>query len=196
MAYAGAMGNGRKQQILDTAAGLFAARGFHGVSVHDIGTAVGVSGPALYRHFDSKDAILAEMLVAISDRLLNEGRKRTATAEVALDSLRSLVDWHVDFALTYPSLIVVQEREWANLPGEVQDTVRATQLAYIDLWVQALRTLRPELDVRSARAAAQAVFGLINSTPHSARIGQDSMRRLLTEMALAALLGRANASGS
>jgi len=190
------MVNGRKQQILDTAAGLFANRGFHGVSVHDIGTAVGVSGPALYRHFDGKDAILAEMLVDISNRLLDEGQKRTETAETALDSLRSLVDWHVDFALTYPSLIIVQEREWANLSGEVQDAVRATQLAYIDLWVQALRTLRPELDVRSARAAAQAVFGLINSTPHSARIGRDAMRRLLTELALAALLGRADAPGS
>ncbi|UYM07535.1 TetR/AcrR family transcriptional regulator [Solicola gregarius] len=189
------MGNGRKQQILDTAAGLFAERGFHGVSVHDIGTAIGVSGPALYRHFDGKDAILAEMLVDISNRLLDEGGRRVESASTALESLQSLVDWHVDFALTYPSLIVVQEREWANLPEKIQDTVRATQLAYIDLWVTALRTLRPELDVRSARAAAQAAFGLINSTPHSARIGRPAMRDLLTEMAVAALLGRA-ASGS
>ncbi|MGH3360722.1 MAG: TetR/AcrR family transcriptional regulator, partial [Nocardioidaceae bacterium] len=64
------MSGGRKQQILDTAAELFATRGFHGVSVHDIGTAVGVSGPALYRYFDGKNAILAEMLVDISERLL------------------------------------------------------------------------------------------------------------------------------
>ena len=190
------MGNGRKQQILDTAAGLFAARGFHGVTVHDIGAAVGVSGPALYRHFDGKDAILAEMLIAISDRLLEEGRKRTTFADTALDALQSLIDWHVEFALTYPSLIVVQEREWANLPTETQDAVRATQLAYIDLWVQALRTLRPELDVRAARAAAQAVFGLINSTPHSARVGRDVMQRLLTEMALAALIGHTIGPGS
>ena len=57
------------------AARLFAERGFHGVSVGDIGKAVGVSGPALYKHFDSKDAVLAEMLVAISERLLAEGQR-------------------------------------------------------------------------------------------------------------------------
>src|ERR671925_367966 len=44
---------GRREQILERAAGLFAARGFHGVSVHDVGAACGISGPALYRHFPS-----------------------------------------------------------------------------------------------------------------------------------------------
>lgn len=185
------MGNGRKQQILDTAADLFAARGFHGVSVHDIGTAVGVSGPALYRHFDGKDAILADMLVDISERLLTEGHRRVDAADSALDALRALIDWHIDFALTYPALIVVQEREWGNLSPEIQDTVRATQINYIDLWVAAVRILRPELDVRSARAAVQAAFGLLNSTPHSARISKRDMRALLTEMATSAILGHA-----
>ena len=46
----------RRQQIIDTAAELFAERGFHGVSVNDIGAACGISGPALYKHFPSKQA--------------------------------------------------------------------------------------------------------------------------------------------
>ena len=66
----------RREQILATAADLFAARGFHGVSVDDLGAACGISGPALYRHFASKDAVLAEMLVSISERLLEVGRER------------------------------------------------------------------------------------------------------------------------
>ena len=64
----------RRQQILDIAADLFASRGFHGVSVAELGSACGVSGPALYKHFESKDAMLAEMLVTISETLLAEGR--------------------------------------------------------------------------------------------------------------------------
>ena len=63
----------RRDEILSTAAELFAARGFHGVSVADIGAACGISGPALYKHFASKDAVLAEMLVSISERLLAVG---------------------------------------------------------------------------------------------------------------------------
>ena len=66
----------RRSQILDTAAELFAARGFHGVSVADLGAACGISGPALYKHFDSKQAMLAEMLVSISEELLSVGRQR------------------------------------------------------------------------------------------------------------------------
>ena len=61
-----------------TAAELFAARGFHGVSVGDLGAACGVSGPAIYKHFASKEAILASMLVRISEELLVGGRERVA----------------------------------------------------------------------------------------------------------------------
>ena len=64
----------RREQILETAAELFAAKGFHGVSVGEIGRACGISGPALYKHFPSKDAVLAAMLVDISQRLLDEGQ--------------------------------------------------------------------------------------------------------------------------
>lgn len=66
----------RREQILREAARLFAERGFHGVGVDEIGAAVGISGPGLYRHFPGKDAMLAELLVGISERLLAGGRLR------------------------------------------------------------------------------------------------------------------------
>src|ERR1700709_1878335 len=95
----------RREQILATAAQLFAARGFHGVSVADIGAACGISGPALYKHFPSKDAVLAEMLVSISERLLDVGRQRSGAAPDARAALAALVEWHVDFALRDRPLI-------------------------------------------------------------------------------------------
>src|ERR1051325_7174022 len=101
----------RRQQILDRAADLFAARGFHGTSVQDVGAACGISGPALYRHFASKDAMLAEMLVGISERLLAEARARVAGATGPRDALDALLDWHIDFALRHRPLIVVQDRD-------------------------------------------------------------------------------------
>lgn len=178
----------RREQILETAAGLFAERGYHGVSVNDIGEACGISGPALYKHFAGKEDLLAQSLTSISERLLSEGRRRRAEAPDASAALDALVDWHVEFALTHPALIVIQDREWSNLPEQAQAVVRELQLAYIDAWVETLRELRPDLDRGTARAATQAVFGLINSTPHSARISSDSMARLLATMARDALL--------
>jgi len=183
----------RREQLLDTAARLFADRGFHGVSMHEIGGACGVSGPAFYRHFASKDDMLAQMLVEISERLLAQAHLRADAADDELAVLRALIGWHIEFALEHPSLIVVQEREWTNLRAEARDAVRSLQLAYIDRWVQAVRALRPDLDPGAGRALVQAVFGLLNSTPHSARIGRARMRSLLETMAEAALLAETGA---
>ena len=178
----------RRQQILDTAATLFAERGFHGVSVHDIGGACGISGPALYKHFAGKDDILTQSLTAISEELLAEGRARSQAAPDAGQALEALIAWHIDFALGHPALIVIQEREWTNLDATGRKEVRSLQLAYIDVWVDVVRRLRDDLDGAEARAVVQATFGLLNSTPHSARISESAMRTRLARMARAALL--------
>lgn len=190
----------RRQQILSTAADLFAARGFHGVSMGDIGAAVGVSGPALYKHFAGKEDILGQCLLHASDQLLAGARellsdgaraagRTSGDAVVPEAALDDLIARHADFALDNPALIVVQEREWGALGADTRAQVRKHQLAYVEVWCDALRPLRPDLSAPQARAAVQAAFGLLNSTPHSARIGRDAMRSLLTRMARAALLG-------
>jgi AcrR family transcriptional regulator len=177
----------RREQLLATAAELFAARGFHGVSVAEIGAACGISGPALYKHFPSKDAILAEMLVSISEELLGVGRRRAAAAGDAEPALRALVDWHVDFALRHRALIVVQDRDWESLPAQARERVRALQREYVDVWATQLQRVHRGLDADRARAMAHAAFGLINSTPHSGLIPDAPMGDLLTRMALDAL---------
>ena len=115
------MSASRREQLLSTAADLFAERGFHGTSVADLGAACGMSGPALYKHFPSKDALLAAMLVSISEELLAVGAERSAAATDATEALHALVDWHISFALANKSLIVVQDRDWAALPAEARE---------------------------------------------------------------------------
>ncbi|WP_435768967.1 TetR/AcrR family transcriptional regulator [Nocardioides sp. SYSU DS0651] len=179
----------RREQILATAADLFAARGFHGVSVAELGAACGISGPALYKHFPSKQAMLAEMLVSISERLLEVGRQRVAAADGdARTALRGLVDWHVEFALSRRALIVVQDRDWESLPVDARERVRSLQRSYIDLWAGQLQALRPGLSEAAAYAGAQAAFGLLNSTPRAGHhLPDPELRDLLATMALAAL---------
>ena len=180
-------GVSRRDQILDTAAGLFAQRGYHGVSVAELGAACGISGPALYKHFPSKQAMLAEMLVSISEELLREGRRRVAEAPEPEAALGALVDWHVDFALRHRPLIVVQDRDWESLPPAARERVRALQREYVDLWAAELQLLHARLELATARSMAHAAFGLINSTPHSSLLPDDEMRDLLSRMALGAL---------
>lgn len=179
----------RRDQILDTAAELFARHGFHGVSIADLGAACGVTGPALYKHFRGKQAILAAMLVGISEELLTEGRRRVRAAADDAEALEALIEWHTSFALEHEALIVVQDRDWAALPVEAREKVRETQRKYVEVWVKVLRGLRPELKPKTARAMVHAAFGLINSTPHSALVPDEEMRALLDGMAHRALAG-------
>jgi AcrR family transcriptional regulator len=141
----GSPATSRRDQILEVAAGLFAERGFHGVSIAELGSACGFSGPAIYKHFRSKQAILAEMLVSISEVLLREGQRRVQEATDDRAALRALVDWHVSFALDHKALIVVQDRDWSALPVAAREKVRSTQLAYVEVWVATLRSLQPRL---------------------------------------------------
>jgi AcrR family transcriptional regulator len=156
--------------------------------VDDVGAAVGVTGPAIYRHFSSKDAMLAEMLVRISERLLTGGSGRVAEAGAdAAAQLRALIAFQVDFALDNPALITVQDRDLASLHRDEAAQVRRLQRRYVEEWVTVLARLHPEADAATCRARAHAVFGLINSTPHSAgRLPRAAMAALLAEMAWAA----------
>ena len=177
----------RRQQILDIAADLFAARGFHGVSVAELGSACGISGPALYKHFESKDAMLAEMLVSISETLLAEGRSRVAGADGPREALEALVEWHIQFAIEHPALIVVQDRDWSSLPDEARERVRALQRAYVDVWATQVRRFHTDLSPEASRTRAHVLFGLLNSTPHSGRLPDPQMHDVLRDMAHGAL---------
>ncbi|MGY1718388.1 MULTISPECIES: SACE_7040 family transcriptional regulator [unclassified Blastococcus] len=178
----------RREQILQAAARLFAERGSRAVGVDDVGAAVGVTGPAIYRHFASKDAMLAEMLLRISARLADGGRDRVAAAgSDPAAQLRALIDFQVDFALDNPALIVVHDRDLGSLPEAEAAQVRRLQRRYVEVWVAVLARVHPGAEAAACRARAHAVFGLINSTPHSAgRLTRPAMAELLNAMAWAA----------
>ncbi|WP_240135543.1 SACE_7040 family transcriptional regulator [Streptomyces sp. MUM 178J] len=175
----------RREQILREAARLFAERGFHGVGVDEIGAAVGISGPGLYRHFAGKDAMLAELLVGISERLLTGGRHRVAEADGDPAAvLASLIDGHIDFALDDRPLITLHDRELDRLRDADRRKVRQLQRQYVELWVAAVRDICPEVPEAQARAAVHAVFGLLNSTPHLGSYGSGQPGRAATEALL------------
>ncbi|AOP45753.1 SACE_7040 family transcriptional regulator [Streptomyces lydicus] len=181
----------RREQILKEAARLFAERGFHGVGVDEIGAAVGISGPGLYRHFAGKDAMLAELLVGISERLLDGGRMRVAEGGDDPEAvLRALIDGHIDFALDDRPLITVHDRELDRLREVDRKRVRQLQRQYVELWVDVVRQVHPGPSEPRVRAAVHAVFGLLNSTPHLGRPGslpgRTEMSELLHRLALGA----------
>lgn len=189
----------RRAALLSAAAGMFAERGFNGVSIEDLGSAAGVSGPAVYRHFASKQAVLAALLVGVSEQLLAGGSAVEHTTADPAGALRALIAFHVDFALAEPDTIRVQDRDLDALSGAEQRNVRRLQRRYIERWMRVLGSLLPELEDDELRVRVQATFGLINSTPHSARhsthtgaghTNVPAVRPVLERMAWAALTTR------
>jgi AcrR family transcriptional regulator len=181
----------RRSQLLNAAEALMAERGYPAVRLEDIGAAAGVSGPAIYRHFPSKESLLVELLVGISTRLLDGAQAVLVEAPDASAALDRLIDFHLDFALGEPDLIRIQDRDLSSLPATAQRQVRRAQRRYVETWVGVLRELDPGLREDDARVMAHAAFGLLNSTPHSlktaaARSAQHS-REVLRAMTAAAL---------
>lgn len=174
----------RRQELLAIAGDLFAERGFANVTMDDIGDAAGISGPALYHHFAGKEALLGEMLVGISQYLLDGGRRVVVESD---DPIRDLIGFHAEFAVDDRSLITVHFRDLVHARPDDQAKVRNLQARYVALWADALQARSPQLERRQAQAAAHATFGLLNSTPFSTRLPRAEMLTLLREMATAAL---------
>ncbi|MFI5959565.1 TetR/AcrR family transcriptional regulator [Cryptosporangium sp. NPDC051539] len=178
----------RRDEILTIAIDLFARRGYHGVSMDDIGSAVGVTGPALYHHFAGKEAMLAAAFTPICKHLRDEGRRRVAKSPDAESALRALVDFHVSFAFGSPAVLSLYLHEIDRLPPETRKPVRRLQRQYVEEWVQVLTKVRPEWSEEEARAAAHATFGLLNSTHYlPGDLDEMAAASLLTKLALNAL---------
>jgi len=177
----------RRAEILAAAARLMARRGYRAVRLDDIGAEVGVSGPAMYRHFASKEDVLAEMLLDISARLHDAGRAAVLAGGGPVAVLDALLDVHVDFVATEPDLVSVHFRDLDSLPEGPRHEVRLLQRRYAEMWVEALAEVRPELPVSSARAHVHAVFGLLNSAPRLPAMPEAELRELLSSCARAAL---------
>lgn len=183
----------RHDALLREAARLFAAGGFDGVSLEGLGASVGITGPAVYRHFSSKRALLGEILLRASEDLLRGGRGVVSAPRDERAQLRDLIDFHVEFAVADADVIRVHDRDLAHLSDDDRHRVRSLQRAYVDLWVDVLARLHPDRGRDDLRVRAHAGFGLINSTPYSVRALREApadavVHDILADMAYAALV--------
>lgn len=176
----------RREELLAVAAELFASRGFASVTVDDIGAAAGISGPALYHHFDSKESMLGEMLVDISHFLLERARELRESVPAG-SLLAALIAMHVDFAVDHQALISVHFRDLHLASADDQRRVRTLQRQYVEIWVDALLAVTPDVSAPIGRSAVHAALGLVNSTPFGPPARRAELVPLLRAMATASL---------
>jgi AcrR family transcriptional regulator len=183
----------RKEHILAAAADLVARNGFTAVSMEDIGAAVGITASAIYRHYDSKLAMLVAMFDRVIDRLLSDGQRIAADTESGAQAgpeqaLRLLIDGQIGFVTDDRDVAQVYYREIANLPEADQRRLRRKQRLYLEEWVHLVTELRPGFDDAAARSLVHAAIGTIQSAlQYSPSLPDDRLRGLLREAAFAVL---------
>ena len=175
---------GRKQRILTAAAALGARRGFHAISMADIGAEAGIVGSGIYRHFGSKASILVAMLDQVMDRIANGGAEVMAAGGSDSFVLSELVRDHIATAIEHREVLAVYHREIHTLPEEDRRRLRRRQRHYIEDWVHLLAPLRRDLTDGELRLAVHAAIGAIQSTLFfRSGLPEDRLTARLEEMA-------------
>jgi AcrR family transcriptional regulator len=178
----------RREAILHAALELFRQRGFHSVGIDEIGTAAGISGPGVYRHFASKGSLLVALFDSITERMLVAADEIRKTDCPPAELLDRLVTFHVATAVEERALLAVWIQDWRSLPRSDQQRIRRRQMEYVTVWVAALVRLRPELGPAEAEATVHAALGAINSVAfHDTGLPSARLEALLGEVARSVL---------
>jgi AcrR family transcriptional regulator len=178
----------RKERILLAAADLIALKGYHTVSIMDLGAAAESRAPAIYRHFGSKSAVLVELFDRVIDALLRDAQETVLNQGDLQKALTHLIAGQVEFVVANRALAQVYHLEVNNLPHEDRRRLRRKQRLYVEEWVHLVAELRSNLTDAEARAVVHAAIAAIQSALfHSVGLTEDQLRRLLTESAAAVL---------
>ena len=177
----------RKQKILASAADLVARQGYHAASMADIGSAAGVTGSAIYRHFDSKSAVLVALFDRVIDRLRRDQRRILRGTPDPKSALARLVHVQVEFVVANRELARVYIREINNLPDADRRRLRRKQRLYVEEWVT-LVLLQREMSNDAARAIVHAAIGAIQSALlYTSGLPESELRQVLRGAAGAVL---------
>ncbi len=159
----------RREQLLSAAAKLFDERGFQSVSMSDIGSAVGIAGPSIYKHYPSKGDILAAVMIRGSERM-HAGVAAARAASDPRQALAVLVQSHIHFSIEHSHLIGLLISERSELPEKERAGTYRAQRDYLDLWVGIVAAAYPERTSDETRLVVGALFTLVNNLVRTGRI--------------------------
>jgi len=180
--------NEKRLEIILSAARLFAEYGFQSIALEAIGQSVGITGPALYRYFTNKHALLAAIFERVQVRMV--AAREESEGLSGQERLLFLVDFQLDLARSDQAYIRVYISEQRNLQPETRELINASYREYVKAWRDALHETRSDLSPAECREACVAVLWLINSV--GMEVHDSGLRPhdndLLRNLAVAALL--------
>ncbi|AIJ25810.1 TetR/AcrR family transcriptional regulator [Amycolatopsis methanolica] len=160
----------RREQILSAAAELFHRKGFHAVSMEDIGAAAGIAGPSVYRHFSSKAALLGAIARRAGDRLLLDAERVRLSSADETEALRGLIESYVRVLTGSAELAVSFSADAVNYAEDEGPELLRIQRDYVAQWVSLLGAAQPALNPREAKITVHAALTVANDLSRTRRV--------------------------
>jgi AcrR family transcriptional regulator len=162
----------RREQLLSAAAELFRVRGFHAVSMEDIGAAAGIAGPSVYRHFPSKSSLIYAIGRRAADRLALGAEHALRSSSNEAEALHRLVDSYVQVLTGSVELAVSFSLDGVNLPEHERADLLRVQREYVAQWCGLLVAAKPELSAREAKITVHVALTIANDLARTRRVNQ------------------------
>lgn len=160
----------RREELLATAARLFAADGYQSVSMDDIGAASDIAGPSLYHHFTGKMEILTAIFRRAVDWIELDRLRALRSGGTPRSMLDMLMRDYAALAVTHSELFLIFTHERVHLSPEEQRALGRAHQQFFDEWVALLRASRPELNEGLARVFVSSAMCVINDLSQSRRL--------------------------
>jgi AcrR family transcriptional regulator len=156
--------------LLTEATRLFRRRGYHAVTMEEIGAAAGIAGPSVYRHFASKADLMRAASTRMVDRLLLGAAQATAGSADADEALDRLIDSYAEIVLAHRDLMAVYIAEVAGLPPQERAELQRPQRAYVSDWVRLVAAADPRLEPPESRVVVHAALTLATDLARTGRL--------------------------
>ena len=151
----------KREVLLHQAIALFYARGYHEVSIEEIGAAAGINASSVYRHFPSKAELLAAAFQRANERLTVALGDALAESESSVQAIEALARLYTELSFERSELLAVYFAEIGNVPADQRTTLRNVQRLNVEEWAHLVREARPELTGVGARFLVHAALGLV-----------------------------------
>jgi AcrR family transcriptional regulator len=181
-----------RARLLRSALSLFRERGYHGAGTNEIGAAAGMTGPSIYRHFATKDALLVAAVLEGADQL-GVGAAAAVHETDPARAVELLCASFIEVALDDPDLLCVHFYESRHLPADAREALDLSANRYLAHYQRFVAQLRPDLSTEEVHirvlAALHMVAGLCTDLPD---VPRDRLTDMLTRRMVATLLADAD----
>lgn len=184
----------RRGEICRTAAQIFLDRGYDATSVSDIARALGMTKAGLYHYFDSKEALLGEIITYGLDRVRDDVVVPSRAMRDPEERLRQLIVRHACITTHGRGAVAHLSGEIRALPSAARRQTEERMRQYFDLIRETLYELKAAGRLRKVdpTVAAFSLLGMILWVPrwfrHNGRLTQEQVAREIADMALGGLL--------